>query len=148
MTRQYPIIYRRTCCLLVITFNFPAISMNENFRGIFQGIKLAGATPNRVTFRGCFWKFRRASPSVICGSPSPPPPPPAPASPVAYVICSRKLNPGKYFVYTCFWAIFHCRSLQAGIRIKPEWWVEAIFWKNLEVGSKFTPIQDWRQKFM
>ena len=35
---------------------------------------MAGATPNMVTFRGCFWKFRWASPSVIYGSPPPPPP--------------------------------------------------------------------------
>ena len=42
---------------------------------------------------------------------------------------SRKLDSGKYFVYKCFWATLHCRSLQAGI-IKQEWWVEAIFWKN------------------
>ena len=32
-------------------------------------MKLAVATPNMVTFRGCFWKFRRASASVIYGSP-------------------------------------------------------------------------------
>ena len=49
------------------------ISMNENFRGNFLGIKLAGATPNMVTFRGFFWKFRRASLPVIYGSPHPQP---------------------------------------------------------------------------
>ena len=44
-------------------------SMKENFWGSFWGIKLAGATPNMVTFRGFFWKFRQAPPSVIYGSP-------------------------------------------------------------------------------
>ena len=32
--------------------NSCVISMNENFQGNFWEIKLAGATPNMVTFRG------------------------------------------------------------------------------------------------
>ena len=48
---------RRTCCPLAIIFNIPTvyvISMNENFRGNFQGTKLGGATISIVTFRGFF----------------------------------------------------------------------------------------------
>ena len=38
-----------------------------------------------------------------------------------------------------FWAIFRCRSPQAGF-IKLEWWVEAIFWKNPGERGEFTLI--------
>ena len=54
---------------------------------------------------------------------------------------SWKLEFDKYCVYKCFFrGIFNCRSPQAGI-IKLEWWVEAIFWKNLEERSEFTLIE-------
>ena len=47
---------------------------------------------------------------------------------------------GKYCVLSVFWAIFNCRSPQAGI-IKLEWWIEAIFWKNPGEKGDFTLIK-------
>ena len=43
--------------------------MNENFQGNFKGIKLAGATPNMVTFRGSFENFDEHPRQLYIGIP-------------------------------------------------------------------------------